>query len=195
MVLGMGDERISASVSSLMARFRTGDREAADQLFSLLYPELRRLAAIKMNHEASQHSWQPSLLVNELYLQLVNSKLLPAPEGGGRSDRDHFLNFAAHVMRHLLIDHSRRLSHRITKIDISKFDAAENDLQVSLQDVDDLLLRLGAIDPRLRSVVEMKVFEGLTVGEISVRLTIAPRTVARSWAFCKQWLRENLQTV
>jgi RNA polymerase sigma factor (TIGR02999 family) len=192
MVLGMADEGISVNVSSLMARFRTGDREAADQLFSLLYPELRRLAAIKINHEVNQHSWQPSLLVNELYLHLVKSKSLPAPEGSGRSERNHFLNFAAHVMRHLLIDHSRLLSHRITKIDISKFDAAEDDPQVSLQHVDNLLERLAAIDPRLRSVAEMRVFEGLTVDEISVRLNMAPRTVTRSWAFCKQWLRENL---
>ena len=63
-----------------MARFRSGDREAADQLFSVLYPELRRLAAIKMNAEGSENPWQPSLLVNELYLQLVKVKSLPAPE-------------------------------------------------------------------------------------------------------------------
>src|SRR5690242_21854901 len=103
MVLGMGDERSSVSVGSLMARFRSGDREAADQLFSLLYPELRRLAAIKMKAEGSQHSWQPSLLVNELYLQLIKVKSLPQPQAAELSERDQFLGFAAHVMRHLLI--------------------------------------------------------------------------------------------
>ena len=66
--LRMTSQQSSVTVASLMARFRSGDREAADQLFSLLYPELRRLAAVKMQAEGSQHSWQPSLLVNELYL-------------------------------------------------------------------------------------------------------------------------------
>jgi RNA polymerase sigma factor (TIGR02999 family) len=181
------------TVSSLMARFRSGDREAADQLFSLLYPELRRLAAIKMNAESSQHSWQPSLLVNELYLQLVKLKSLPAPETAGRSEREQFLQFAAHVMRHLLIDHSRLLSHRITKIDIAKFETPGEGGEATLQEIDDLLDKLASIHPRLRSVVEMKVFEGLAVDEIGMRLGIAPRTVARNWTFCKQWLREKLK--
>lgn len=177
-----------------MARFRAGDREAADQLFSLLYPELRRLAAVKMNAEGSQHSWQPSLLVNELYLQVLKVKSLPAPQTADRSERDHFLQFAAHVMRHLLIDHSRLLSRRTTKIDIAQIEVAgEEDGTATLQEIDDLLEKLAAIHPRLRSIVEMKVFEGDSVEEIAKRLQIAPRTVARNWTFCKQWLRERLQ--
>src|ERR1700758_3524585 len=120
----MAPHPTTGTVASLMARFRGGDREAADQLFSLLYPELRRLAAIKMNAEGSQHSWQPSLLVNELYLQLINVRSLPSPASADRSERDHFLQFAGHVMRHLLIDHSRLLSKRTLKIDIAHFDLA-----------------------------------------------------------------------
>jgi RNA polymerase sigma factor (TIGR02999 family) len=177
-----------------MARFRCGDREAADQLFSLLYPELRRLAAIKMNAEGSQHSWQPSLLVNELYLQLVKVRSLPSPAGVDRSERDHFLQFAGHVMRHLLIDHSRLLSKRTLKIDIAHFDFAEEEVgTATLQEIDDLLEKSAGIHPRLRSIVEMKVFEGLTVEEMADRLEIAPRTVARNRTFCKQWLREQLE--
>ncbi|MBV8864048.1 MAG: sigma-70 family RNA polymerase sigma factor [Acidobacteriaceae bacterium] len=187
-------QQSSVTVASLMARFRSGDREAADQLFSLLYPELRRLAAAKMKAEGGQHSWQPSLLVNELYLQLVKVKSLPAPENAGGSERDHFLRFAGHVMRHLLIDHSRPLSHRITKIDIAKFETLEEAGDTTLQEIDELLEKLASIHPRLRSVVEMKVFEGLSVDEIAVRLGIAPRTVARNWTFSKEWLREKLQT-
>jgi RNA polymerase sigma factor (TIGR02999 family) len=189
----MPSQRSSITVSSLMARFRLGDRQAADQLFSLLYPELRRLAAIKMNAEGSQHSWQPSLLVNELYLQLVKVKSLPAPETADRSEREQFLQLAAHVMRNLLIDHSRLLSHRITKVDIAKFEVLDESGDATLQEIDELLEKLASIHPRLRSVVEMKVFEGLSVDEIGMRLGIAPRTVARNWTFCKQWLREKLK--
>jgi len=111
-----------------MARFRSGDREAADQLFSLLYPELRRLAVIKMNAEGSQHSWQPSLLVNELYLQLVKVKSLPAPKTETCSERDQFLHLAAHVMRHLLIDHSRWHCH------IQLFPAPATSIMTGLSD-------------------------------------------------------------
>ena len=180
----------------LMARFRCGDREAADQLCVLLSPELTRLAAAKMTAERSGHSWQPSLLVHELYLQLIKIKSLPEPDRGDHSEREHFLKFSGHVMRHLLIDHSRPLAARVTKIDIATFDVSDGgNSSATLQEIDDLLENLAAIHPRLRSIVEMKVFEGLAVEEIAARLDIAPRTVARNWTFCKQWLRENLKRV
>jgi RNA polymerase sigma factor (TIGR02999 family) len=192
MICTVEPEQISVTVGSLMARFRGGDRQAADQLFSLLYPELRCLAAAKMNAEGSQHSWQPSVLVNELYLQLVKVRSLPTPDGLDCSGREHFLQFAGHVMRHLLIDHSRLLSKRVSKIDIAEFETVGEDAgTATLQEIDDLLDKLAAIHPRLRSIVEMKVFEGLQVEEIAGRLEIAPRTVARNWTFCKQWLREQ----
>ncbi|MDQ2773917.1 MAG: ECF-type sigma factor [Acidobacteriota bacterium] len=190
----MTSDQSFLTIASLMARFRSGDREAADQLFSLLYPELRRLAAIKMNAEGSQHSWQPSLLVNELYLHLIKVKSLPSPASSNRSERDHFLQFAGHVMRHLLIDHSRLLSNRAVKIDVAQFEFAKEDAgTATLQEIDELLEKLAGIHSRLRSIVEMKVFEGLPVEEIADRLEIAPRTVARNWTFCKQWLREQLK--
>jgi RNA polymerase sigma factor (TIGR02999 family) len=183
------------TVASLMARFRAGDREAADQLVSLLHPELKRLAAARMNAEMNQHSWQPSLLVNELYLQLVKVKSLPAPDRADRTEREHFLQFAGHVMRHLLINRSRLLSKRATKIDIDKVDTpGEGASTATLQEIDNLLDKLAAINPRLRSIVEMKVFEDLPVDEIATRMAVAPRTVARDWHFCKHWLRQQLGT-
>jgi RNA polymerase sigma factor (TIGR02999 family) len=189
----MAAQQTSATVASLMARFRAGDREAADQLFVLLHPELRRLAAAKLHGEATGHSWQPSLLVNELYLHLVKVKSLPGPENSARSEREHFLQFAGHVMRHLLIDHSRLLSRRTTKIDIAHFDGvAEETGTATLQEIDDLLDKLGAIEPRLRSIVEMKVFEGMSIEEIAQHLGVSSRTAARDWTFCKRWLREKL---
>ena len=157
-------QQSSETVGSLMARFRGGDRQAADQLFVVLYPELRRLAAIKMNGEVNGHSWQPSLLVNELYLHLVKVKSLPQPQNSSRSEREHFLQFAGHVMRHLLIDHSRLLSRRTTKIDIAHFEGLADEAgTATLQEIDDLLEKLGSIEPRLRAIVEMKVFEGLSL--------------------------------
>jgi len=189
----MASSEKTHSVAALLARLRSGDREAADHLFSALYPELRRLAAVKMSAEGRDHSWQPSLLVNELYLQLIKVKSLPAPQSSTRSEREHFLQFAGHVMCHLLIDHARLLSRRTTKIDIANFDLAGGEANnATLQEMDDLLDKLAAIHPRLRSIVEMKVFEGSSMEEIADRLQIAPRTAARNWAFCKGWLREQL---
>ena len=86
MVLPMACSDTSGTVASLMLRLRSGDREAADQLLIALYREVRRLAAAKMSAEASDDSWQPSLLVNELYLQLIKVKSLPVP---GNSTRNH----------------------------------------------------------------------------------------------------------
>ncbi len=183
----------SETVANLMARLRAGDREAADRLFVLFYPELKRLAAVKMNAEGSEHSWQPSLLVHELYLRLIKVKSLAPPERIEWSEREQFLQFAGHVMRHLLIDHSRLLVKHTTKIDIAHFDVAEDQPgNATLCEIDELLEKLAVIHPRLGSIVEMKVFEGLSMEEIAGRLQIAPRTVARNWTFCKQWLRENL---
>jgi RNA polymerase sigma factor (sigma-70 family) len=96
-------------------------------------------------------------------------------------------------MRHLLIDRARLLSRRAVKIDIAQFEFAEEENgTATLQEIDDLLEKLAAIHPRLRSIVEMKVFEGLPVEDIAERLGIAPRTVGRNWTFCKEWLREQL---
>jgi RNA polymerase sigma factor (TIGR02999 family) len=181
------------SISMLMGRFRAGERAAADDLFTRLYPELKRMAAAKMALENTEHSWQPSLLVNELYLQVTKVKgLHPPDDRSGDSEREHFLRFAGHVMRNLLIDHSRAPAKRYEKIDIATFPLQDEKAgQVTLKEIDDLLEKLGLISPRLRSIVEMKVFEGMQVAEIADRLGIAERTVARNWVFCKQWLREQ----
>src|SRR5690349_18746378 len=86
----------------LMTEFRQGDKAAADSLVELLYPELRKLAAARMRGERTEHTWQPTLLVNELYLVLVKAKALG---NGSRADEEKtaFLGLAGHVMKHLLI--------------------------------------------------------------------------------------------
>ena len=99
-------------------------------------------------------------------------------------------------MRNLLIDHSRAPARRYHKIDIASFPVLdEQPGQTTLKEIDDLLEQLALINPRLRNIVEMKVFEGMQVAEISERLGIAERTVARNWVFCKQWLREQFSAI
>src|SRR5690242_13056699 len=100
------------TVRSLMSRFRLGDKQAAGELVSLFYPELRRLAAARMKSEQPNHTWQPTGLVNELYLELLKVKALRTSDFDGEAERRAFLGLAAHMMRRLLIQHSRPLSKR-----------------------------------------------------------------------------------
>src|SRR5258708_40117622 len=103
------------TVAGLMARFRHGDHAAAGQLVDLFYPELRRIAAARMRTERSDHTWQPTVLVNELYLELVKIKALRESDSGAESERSAFLRLAAFLMKRLLIHHSRPLSRRAQK--------------------------------------------------------------------------------
>ena len=178
-------------IRRLMADFRNGDKSAASRLVELLYPELRKLAAAKMRGERSEHTWQPTLLVNELYLAMLKVKAL-----GDRDNADQekaaFLGLAGHVMKRLLIDHARPLSRRAEKVELREIpDRVSPDIE-NMQVVEEVLSRLAAINPRLRSVVEMRVFEGLTGDEIAQQLGCSPRTVANLWTFGKRWLAKEL---
>jgi RNA polymerase sigma-70 factor (ECF subfamily) len=180
-------------MARLMAQFRQGDRAAADQLVEALYPELRKLAAAKMKGERTEHTWQPTLLVNELYLVLVKIKALPRSEPAGNDDeKAAFLGLAGHIMKRLLIQHSRPLYRRAEKIEFKNGPELVSWGAESLNEVEEALLRLASIDPKFRTVVEMRVFEGLTGDEIAAQLGCSPRTVASYWSFAKRWLQEEL---
>jgi RNA polymerase sigma factor (TIGR02999 family) len=182
----------SDTVACLMAEFRKGDRAAADRLVELLYPELRRLAAAKMKGERTAHTWQPTLLVNELYLALVKMKALNGGDSASGEEKAAFLGLAGHVMKHLLIDHARPLARRVEKVEFKDGPNLVSSGVESLQYVEEALSRLGAIDPKFRTVIEMRVFEGLTVDEIAQQLSCSPRTVANYWTFAKRWLQKEL---
>jgi RNA polymerase sigma factor (TIGR02999 family) len=179
------------TVARLMTDFRKGDKAAANRLVELLYPELRKLAATKMRGERTAHTWQPTLLVNELYLALVKIKALG---DGGNADQEKaaFLGLAGHVMKHLLIDHARPLYRRAEKIELRDMPDRVSAGVESMQFVEEALARLAAINPKLRSVIEMRVFEGLTGDEIAQQLGCSPRTVANLWTFAKRWLEKEL---
>jgi RNA polymerase sigma factor (TIGR02999 family) len=177
-------------ISKLMCAFRQGDREAARELVELFYPELRRLALARMRREPGGHSWQPTVLVNELYLKLIRIRALPPIETGA-GEKAAFFGLAAHLMKRLLIEHARPLYRRSEKVTV------EEDLNLqtpgfdTLLGIEHMLSRLSTINPKLRSVVEMKVFEGLTGEEIAGRLGCSPATVARQWYFAREWLKKE----
>lgn len=182
------------SISRLMSAFRKGDKTAANKLIELLHPELRRLAAAKMKGERVEHTWQPTVLVNELYLVVAKMKAVGGESGGDDQEKAAFLALAGHLMKRLLIDHARPLYRRVEKVEfIDGKDGVTADPD-GLRFVESALERLEAIDPKLRAVVEMRVFEGLTGVEVAEQLNCSPRTVANHWAFAKRWLNKELGT-
>ena len=174
-----------------MKRFRTGDKDAAGELVSLFYPELRRLAAARMKRENSNHTWQPTGLVNELYLELLKVKALRASDSDGEAEKRAFLSLAAHLMRRLLIHHSRPLSKRYEKSELEDLPDGRICGSEALAEVEQALDRLAFINPNLRTVVELRVFEGLTGKECAARMGVGTATVSRYWEFSRQWLEDE----
>lgn len=171
-----------------MAALRGGDPQAGARLIELFYPELRRLATSRMKGERKEHSWQPTLLVNELYLELTKINALK-PLQTDRNEKAAFFALAGQVMKRLLIPHARPLSSKAQKVPL--WEELCLDAEASVVEMEDLLSRLGAIKPILRTVVEMKVFEGRTAEEIAAQLGCATVTVNRYWQFARHWLRSE----
>lgn len=179
------------TVAVLMANFRQGDREAAGRLVELCFPELRRLAAAHMKSERAEHTWQPTVLVNEMYLQLVKVRSLAGGSGVDEQEKAAFLGFAGHLMKRLLMHHARPLYRQAEKVEFDEGSASARLGMQSLGEVEEALSRLALIDPRCRIVVEMRVFEGLTKDEIAVQLGCSRRTVGNCWSFAKRWLQNE----
>lgn len=179
------------TVARLMRDLRDGSPAAKQELVRLLYPELRRVAASKMVRERVSHTLQPTALVNELYLELLKIRALPDRGYSDDGERVAFLRLAGKLMDHLLIHHARRLSSRIERVELDDADDSSDSGVEPLHRVEEALVKLETIDPRLRAVVEMKVFEGLTSAEIARQLGCSPRTVVAAWTYARQWLQAN----
>ena len=181
-----------ATIRQLMIDLRSGKPDAADRLIELFYPELRRMAAARMRRERPDHTWQPTVLVNELYLELARVSGLPPGGLDAESEKAAFLGLAGFLMKRLLIHHARPLYRRADKTAVSEHLEDPGSGTQSLQDIEDLLDRLARIDPLLRQIVEMKVFEGLSREEMAARLGCSLRTVARHWEFARHWLHDAM---
>lgn len=173
-----------------MASFRNGDQAAAGRLVEIFYPELRRIAAARMRAERLDHTLQPTALVHQLYLELVKVKALRSNTSGSADEKAAFLGLAAYLMKRLLIHHARPLSKRAEKTTLPDFPTPESGSEQALLEIDDTLNRLAAINPALRRVVELRVFEGLTREEVAREMRCATATVARHWTFARNWLED-----
>lgn len=179
-------------VTSLLGEMRLGSKDALARLIPLVYRELRRLAGHYMRDERVSHTLQPTALVHEVFLRLVNQ------DKADWRNRAQFMGVAAQLMRRILVDHARRRAAakraggRLTPDD-TRFDPPANIGQVEeILAVDEVLARLDRLDPQQAQVVELRYFGGLSVDETAEVMGISSRTVKRDWAMAKAWLRAQL---
>jgi RNA polymerase sigma factor (TIGR02999 family) len=184
------------TVTSLLVRLRGADdatrSEALQQVLELLYPELRRLAARLMRRERPGHTLQPTALVHEAFLELVDDS---AVDWQGRS---HFLGVAARVMRRVLVDHARRRRANkrgggLAQVTLDEALAGGPDRALDVLELDEILERFASLDARGARVVEMRVFGGLTADEAAAALGVSKRTVDADWSVARMWLARELR--
>jgi len=178
-------------VTQLLVAWNQGDQAALDQLLPAVYEELRRLARNYLRQERPGHTLQPTALVHEAYLRLIDQRNVTW------QNRAHFLGMAAQMMRRILINHALAkkagkrggLSERITLDKALNF-AEQRELD--LVALDDALKGLAALDPEQGRIVELRFFGGLSIEETAEVLGISPATVKREWGTAKMWLHREL---
>lgn len=181
----------SGDVTRLLQRWGAGDVSAFEELTSLLYDELRRLASASMRRQPMAHTLQPTALVNEAYIKLVGQ------QGLSFGNRAGFFALAAKVMRQFLVDHAR--AHNAAKrggdavrVTLDEGIASLPSRDVDFADLDDALEELSRLDERQAKIVELRYFAGLGIEETATALSISPATVKREWATARAWLYRKL---
>src|SRR5262245_7633132 len=181
----------SQDVTKLLRAWSQGDDAALDELYRIVYDELRRLAHRYMSRESAGHTLQTTALVNEAYLRLADAKDL------NWQDRAHFFAVSANVMRRILIDEARarRAERRggdnlVIAIDEALDSEKQEDLDMIALDL--ALHGLAKVNERQSKVVELRYFGGLTVEETAAVLGVGPDTVMRDWRFAKAWLKREM---
>jgi RNA polymerase sigma factor (TIGR02999 family) len=179
-------------VTQLLGSIEQGDPKAAEELLPIVYEELRRLAAVKMANEAAGQTLQPTALVHEAWLRLVQSK------GQTWKGRGHFLCAAAEAMRRILIDKARRKNRirhgqGMTRVDVDRVDVAVDSDDETLLRVDAALEKLAQEDPVKAELLKLRFFVGLTIAEAGEAMGLSESTSKRYWAYSRAWLYNELK--
>lgn len=175
----------------LLVRWADGDEQALEDLTPLVYRELRRLAASHLRKERKTHTLQPTALVHEAYLRLVNQNN-PRWE-----DRSHFYGVAARLMRQILVEHARR---RQAIKRAGRTVSLENALSIHVQRgrdlvaLDNALTALEKLDPRKCKAIELRYFGGLSMEEVAQALDVSAVTVRRDLRMAETWLHREMQS-
>jgi RNA polymerase sigma factor (TIGR02999 family) len=180
-------------VTQILHRIETGESNASEQLLTLLYDELRRLAAAQLAKERPGQTLQATALVHEAYLRLVGTK-----DDDHWDSRGHFFAAAAEAMRRILVENARRKGRLRHGCDMARVEIDEERLgaampmQEDLLSVHELLDDLEAIDRQAAQVVKLRYFLGLSFEETADLLKISQRTAYRNWAYARAWLYGRL---
>ena len=185
---------LQSGVTVLLRRWSAGDAGALDSLLPAVQDELRRLARSYMRRERDGHTLEPTALVNEAYLRLVDQRDVRW------ASRGHFFAIAAQAMRRVLVDHARGHvaakrgggAERVTLSGMA--DAQPERSGIDVLWLNEALERLAKLDARQAQVVELRYFAGMSVEEVAEVLEISPATVKREWATARLWLAHALTT-
>jgi RNA polymerase sigma factor (TIGR02999 family) len=186
------DDVPSHAVTRLLARWKDGDEAALQQLLPIVHDELRRLARRQMAREGPGHTLQPTALVNEAYLRLVNLKQMRW------QDRAHFFAMAARLMRRILVDFARSRGYQkrgggARHVSFTEALEVAGAQATDVVELNDALEALAHVDERKSKVVELRFFGGLSVEETAEVLNVSRETVRRDWKFAKMWLLRHLR--
>ena len=178
-------------VTQLLIAWSNGDDGALAVLAPLMQQELHKLARRYLSHERAGHTLQPSDLVNEAYLRLIDNHQVQW------QNRAHFFGIAANVMRRILVDHARRrneLKHGAGAVQVSltAVEQAEAERSTDVLALDEALSQLAVLDPRKSQIVELRFFGGLNETETAEVLNISLRTIQREWNLARAWLYQQL---
>ena len=180
-------------ITQLLIDWGKGDQAALERLMPLVYSELRRLASNYLRRERAEHTLQPTALVNEAYLKLVDQR------NARWQNRAHFFGIAAQLMRRILVDHARqrqavkRGGVDQQRLSITSAEAVVKQPEIDILALNEALDELAELDPQQSRIVELKFFGGLSIEETAEVLGISHATVERDWKLARAWLRRQLE--
>jgi RNA polymerase sigma factor (TIGR02999 family) len=183
----------SEGITGLLIDWGKGDQAALEKLMPLVYNELRRLASNYLRRERASHTLQPTALVNEAYLKLVDQR------NAKWQNRAHFFGISAQLMRRILVDHARqhqavkRGGSKQERLSITSVEQVAKQPEVDLLALNEAMDELTLMDPQQAQIVELKFFGGLSIDETAEVLGISHATVERDWKMARAWLRQQLE--
>lgn len=183
-----------SEVTRILSQIEAGDPTAAERLLPLVYEELRNLAAARLAHERPGQTLQPTALVHEAYLRLVDVEQVQRWNGRG-----HFFGAAAEAMRRILLNRARdkgriKRGGRLKQVDLEQAELAIDTPHEQLLVIDEAIERLAAENPACGQLVKLRFFVGLSLEETAAAMGISVSTAKRHWAYARAWLFDALRS-